>query len=386
MPPKKASNSSTAADDSPRPTSGSGKQGPRLRAGLDGDPRLEELRREYKAYAPGMGTEIYRQVTRATFKLATESATAPQAASQDKDDLLQEFMVQRLLGDSQLAFAMTAARDISHFDNLMRHQFSLWVAKNRERSIVGNLVDRSDKRVPHDPFQVIRYKMRRTHDKASGQRVASTRFAAFGFAGDEVEDRDSTPRELAIAVRDARIVPIRFSATSVDIAPDGEDKKKRLSAVYSREGLADVLFAVCNALRCVRRESLREIFNVMLKDLWATIVYDEAVVAGLVDASLAPAEEIIVRESAIAFVGGLTERQKWVVGALIGGQVKDDALANRLSVTRQTIISDRQRALDSAAQWIDKPDYQVARAFLDTVCEKLGGACGDLDEGCTDAI
>jgi hypothetical protein len=69
------------------------------------------------------------------------------------DDVVNDFIVDVLIGERQIDYVMSTAGDLDSFDRLIGRQLRRYLARTRERTVVDNLIDRSIQVLRAPPFE-----------------------------------------------------------------------------------------------------------------------------------------------------------------------------------------------------------------------------------------
>jgi hypothetical protein len=108
---------------------------------------LDALRAEYSDPKIVIGELIYRRTQNVVRSLLSRRDPAVYArglaGSDAAADVLQDFVIDVLIGEGQLDYVFTVALTIDDFDRLLRFQARRYLARTRVRTVVDNLIDRS---------------------------------------------------------------------------------------------------------------------------------------------------------------------------------------------------------------------------------------------------
>lgn len=314
---------------------------------------LDDLRDEYRTER--IGRLILGEVERVVFQVVRhyDPRIYGGAASWDDaaDDILQAVVVDLLLGEGQLDYIMATAAQIEDWARLLRFQVKRYLARQRRRSVVDNLLDRAKPLLGHSPFQ----------------EFSSP--ARFGLAGAELDDRQPSDAELSAAARSAALIPrIRFTA--------GE----RAPVVYSEDALRGLLEAVARSLPVPFSISdVGKILEMVLTDWVASFLYefDEAQEPEV--PSLGPEEKLMVSDAAEQIIEGCSDEELLVLRRKLEG-MSDDAVARELSVSRPTVHARKKEAWGRLREVLEDLPEQVQAAAVDLVSLRLVRAStGDDD-------
>ena len=186
---------------------------------------LDELREEFEREV--IGPLIYAEVASIARQVVRSYDPKVYAQSADwrtaLEDLLQEVVLERLLGEGQLAYAMTVAVDEPHWRSLVARQVRRALARRRQRSVIDNLLDRADAILNREPY--------------ASEDVGRT--AHHWRADDKPEDRRPTDEEIRAAAAAAAGIPVTKGR--------GDE---RAPMVYSTAALEALLARIADALPC----------------------------------------------------------------------------------------------------------------------------------------
>lgn len=304
---------------------------------------LEQLREEYRTGR--IGRLILDDVTRVVLQVVRNYD--PQiyggAASWEDagEDIVQAVVVDLLLGEGQLDYIMATAARMEDWTRLLRFQVKRYLARQRRRSVVDNLLDRAKPLLGEAPFQ----------EFSSPKR--------YGLAGVDLEDRQPTDAELSEAARSAALIPrIRFSA--------GE----RAPVVYSEDALKGLLVAVAGTLPApFTLSDIGKILEMVLTDWVASFLYefDEAYEP---EVSLGPEEKLIANEVAEQILENCSEEQLVILRRKLEN-VSDQAIARELGVSRPTVHARKKEAWDRLREALDDLPESIQAAAIELVATRL---------------
>lgn len=292
---------------------------------------LADLRAEYKTEV--IGPRIYGEVTAIARQVARsyDPRTYASAATwaDGLDDLLQEVILERLLGEGQLAYAMATAADADHWRALVARQVKRALAKRRQRTVVDNLLERADELLSRPPFV------------SSGPRKR----AEYWLEGRDVEMRRPTERELRSATNAAAAIPV-VRGTAVERAP----------MVYTTAALERLLHEVATALPAsFTRGDLDTIFRGLLTQwLAADLVAIEGAMQ-LPSEGLTPEEHMEVNDIATRILEGAGQEGRFILRAKLR-DMSDGAIAAELGISRPTVAARKSAVFDRVhAELADLP-------------------------------
>lgn len=275
---------------------------------------LEALRAEYEREV--IGALIYGEVAALVRQVA--SGYSPRiyahAASWETgfEDLLQEVVLERLLGEGQLAYAFTVAADLTHWRSLIVRQIKRALARRRKRSIIDNILERADEILSRPPFA----------SAGKGRMTEHWKDGVFP------EDRLPTEEEIRAATLAASGVPITRG--------HGDE---RAPMVYSTAALEMLLLEVASALPCkFTKADLDMILRNLLTQWLASDLVDIEGALQLPSESLTPEELAEVNDIAIRVLQALDRQGRYILRAKLNGQ-SDGEIAVQLDLSRPTVAS-----------------------------------------------
>jgi len=282
---------------------------------------MTELRQEYELET--IGEKILKIVHSLTWGV-TEKYD-PQiyggAASwvEAHDDLVQTFALDVLIEQGQLAYAMNVADSEEHLKNLLARQLRFFLARNRRRTVIDNLLDRCKKLTGEPPFE----------------QVVEKRSWSYFLGDRHPEDRRPNPDEIALIAGELLVPPVRVSSGS-DRAPQ----------IYSTEDLQRLLVQVASGLNChVFVSDLDEIFRRLLTPWLPTFLgTDEGVMAVQDEPSLDAEQEAMAQQAATAIRHASNPIELGILAMKIAN-IPDSTIGRRFEMSRPTVIKHKKRVL-----------------------------------------
>src|SRR5436853_4069938 len=282
---------------------------------------LAELRDEYRSVriGPKILGEVRAVVQRVVRRYDSQVYGRAASWADAEEDIVQSVILYVLLREGQLDYLMSTAQELGEFEALLTFQVRRYLARQRRRTVIDNLLDRAKELLQVDPFA--------TTGTASAAR--------HGLLGVAVEGRDPTDEELLVAARSAALIPrVRFS---------GQD---RAPVVYARDDLETLLRAVAVALpTSFSLHNLARVFELVLTDWVAGFLYDFEEVQASVSASLTPEEEMMAAEATKDILERCTSEHLLVLRRKLEN-VADQAIADELGISRPTVIARKGEALE----------------------------------------
>ena len=307
---------------------------------------LPELRYEYENET--IGPAILTAVRRACASRARRyppTVYARSAAWSDDaiEDLVQDVIADRLLGEHQLDYLFDVARTIDAWRALLDRQVRITLARRRVRTVVDNLLDRARRVLDRDGLV---------------QRSTVSKRAVYSIRESGTAYRPLTEEELRQVVEDVRVVPRQ--------KPGGGE---RAPSVYSKRNLEALLRTVLgHAPGGVAVRDLGRILEMVLTD-WvpAVLEQDEGSVGVVVED---PAEIESAREVARQMVSGWSDGEASVVRGLLAGLPYIE-IARRVSVSRPTVIKWQRALMDGLRAAAEEFGEIGQRALIEEVATSV---------------
>lgn len=301
---------------------------------------LRNLRREYETST--IGTAILEEIRRACASQARRYPPAVYARSHSwggdaVDELLQDVVAERLLGEHQLAYLFDAAADLSHWRALLNRQVKITLARRRVRTVVDNLLERARRRMAgSEEVETITF---------SGNKV-------FRRVGAQAPYRPLADDEVRRVTERVRALPRRRPG-----------RGERAPSVYSGDGLTALLDMVLReAPGGVAVRDLGRILEFVLTDWVPAVLEIEEEDIGSGPSDMEPSEAVEVKMLASQIVSGLSEEETQILLGYVAGLPYNE-VAGRVGVSTPTLIKRRHALLD-----------------------RIRAAAGDLDEGAQDRL
>jgi hypothetical protein len=256
------------------------------------------------------------------------------------DDVVQQLVVDLLIGDGQLEYMMSVVRGVEDFRALMALQVKRLLARTRTRTVVDNLIDRARVILRSDEFQ-----------RHPGGRDRET------YALPGAEPRGPTEDELWGAARTAALVP-RVGIGRSDRAP----------LVYADEHLKALLSGVAADLGC--RFSLRDVDNILslvLTDFLPSFLDSDEGVSEVRSAALTAEEDVMVTQTAGSILKCLDGEQRSLLRDKLAS-IPDAEMAKARGISRPTLAARKHTVfsvLEAELSDLERP-IQVA------VMDRLG--------------
>ena len=313
---------------------------------------LEQLRAEYVERTMGPRiTERVRNLLEAMLRRRDPMIYARGARDyrDGLDDVLQDFTIDVLLHEGQLAYIFDNAADVNAFDRLINRQLRRYLARTRERSIVDNLLERSIRLLADDDLVVV--------DGEGGGRS----YSIVPNEADPLVDHRESALAHAVAIA-GNAVPKIYSN------PDERNPK-----IYTDDGLRTVLRVFLSEFRQpAGKQQLQELFELLLTP-WMTSLLglDEAV--GNENPELTPEEQVMINTVAARITESWTDRD-FVIFRHKLGNLPDGELAERFGVSRPTAAKQKSDLFAYLAGEIVDLDQRLRLAALARIADLSCGA------------
>ena len=280
---------------------------------------IAELRVEYANL--GIGAKLLEEIRTAATQVARDYNPRLYATTgvweDDLEDLVQDVVVMRLLGERQLDYVMTMAGGVEELRRLLRLQVRRTMRLRRRRTVIDRLIERTKVLVRQPPFVLIE----------------TGRQWAYGF-GDALDQRAATGDEIRLAAISAAAVP-RTPPEAGDRAP----------SVYSDRALASLLAVIARTLG--KAVTVREVDEILGRLLSGWLPVDLGGVGQVLQSEPTPSPEdtTMMNELAESVLAGLDSPQRELLRLKLAG-VADGEIAAMFGVSRQTIFNRKSRLLE----------------------------------------
>lgn len=235
------------------------------------------------------------------------------------DDVVNDFVLDVLIGERQIDYVMVTAGDLDGFDRLVRRQVRRYLARTRTRTVVDNLIDRAVPVLRAPPFGA----------NGTGE-LERFRLSERVFPS----DAQPTDGELRIAAALAQAIP--------KVPAQGEERAPK---VYDAEALRAVLVLLCEAVSGpLGRHDLQTFFDHLLT-AWTPAFLEPAEEQDQPASSLTPVEEALVNETAERMASAMTSEERLIFQSKYAN-LPDRQVAAALGLSRQS-AAPRKQALFS---------------------------------------
>ena len=305
-----------------------------------------DLKREHESEVIGsLILEEVRLVARQIVK-GYDPKIYGQAESWDDaiDDLVQDVVVQRLIGEGQIDYAMLVSTDMDHFRRLVNKQTKRTLAGRRSRTVIDNLLSRLKSIAGEPPWERVDTNGRWRYHPAADASVIS-----------DVDDV-----RLYAAARDVALIP-RTKSRSDERAP----------IVYTTQSLEQLLLTVSSRIAgSVSVDMLDQILRKVLTSFLPSFLgaseeqdYSDAAVLG--------PDEQLACESAVADVlGRLDSTQRKVLRMKLAG-ISDGEVASTIGVSRPTAADRKNEAMSALGAVLQEVAEPMHLALLDGLVMEL---------------
>ena len=275
-----------------------------------------QLRREYEQEVIGPG--VLREVHRASQARARKYPPTIYglSSSWDKEaieDLVQDVVVERLLGEFQIDYLFDVARNLSDWRALLDRQVSITLARRRVRTVVDNLLDRAKRAL-------------RKNDEVVDSKFS--RRTVFTLRGSSHPYQPLTDQQIRRIVEIVRVAP--------RLRPG---RAERTPSLYRKKDFEILLHSVLQeAEGGVTVRDLGMIFEEVFTDWFpAVLELDEE---GSYSEKDSPEVAIEIQETARQIIGKMTREDAIIIHGKLAG-LPDVEIARLLDISRPTFIKRR---------------------------------------------
>lgn len=275
-----------------------------------------QLRREYEQEVIGPG--VLREVHRASQARARKYPPTIYglSSSWDKEaieDLVQDVVAERLLGEFQIDYLFDAARNLSDWRALLDRQVGITLARRRVRTVVDNLLDRAKRAL-------------RKNDKVVTSKFS--RRTLFTLRESSQPYQPLTDQQIRRIVETVRVVP--------RLRPG---RAERSPSLYRKEDFEILLHSVLyEAEGGVTVRDLGMIFEEVFTD-WVPAVL-ELNEEGSYSESEPPEIAVGIQETTKQIIEKMTKEDAIIIHGRLAG-LPDVEIARLLNISRPTFIKRR---------------------------------------------
>ena len=262
------------------------------------------------------------------------------------DDVLNDFVLEVLIGERQLDYVMATASDLSDFDKLVVRQLSRFLARTRMRTVVDNLIDRSVRRLRVAPFEA--------HGKGRNEQFALPgRTSAASWESSDVEIR-------------------RAAALAQAIPKASSSGDERAPKVYDAQALGAVLMVLCRTTTTpVTRAVLQRFFDLLLT-AWVPTFLEPSAGHDQHAPSLSPDEEVVVTETATRILSGMAPDDQLIFQYKFAN-LPDRDVAAALGLSRQSTAPRKKLVFDRVSSGLEGLDAGLQAAVIQRINVMLAG-------------
>lgn len=272
----------------------------------------DRLNDEYRAER--IGDSLLSVITSV---MAQALRSRPPVPGATLEDMVQGFIADELLGERQLEYAFTVATDERHFIALLALQCRRHIGRQRERSVIDNLLRRSGVLL-----------------ERGFERVASPRQRRFRIPGSDAPDWAPTEDALYRAAVLAAAWPRQHA-----------HGKERQPALYNDRGLEQMLVGIAKTLgTSFGLSDLRRVFTLALTDIVVTDLVELQDPVLVEQRELSPDRAVVVEDTVRQLLEHLDSGQRRIVAAKACG-ISDGDIAVMLGRSRPTVAKSKDRAL-----------------------------------------
>ena len=309
---------------------------------------IEEFEREV------IGPNVLQEIRKACHTRARKYPPSIYGGSStwDEDavnDLVQDVIVDRLLGENQIYYIFDVSRTIKDWRALLDRQIRITLARRRVRTVVDNMLDRARRVLRRD-------------DKVTVSKFG--RWAVFRLVESTQEYQPLTDEQVRSIVEIVRVIPRQSPSRS-----------ERAPSVYRKQDFETLLhYVLKEATGGVTVRDLGMVFEKVFTD-WVPAVLElsEDVPHRTIDA---PDTTLEVREALGKIIAKMTKEDAIIIRGRLAG-LPDVEVAGMLDISRPTLIKRRNILFNKVIHPIaDDLDEKGQDALIDRVAmaafEKAG--------------
>jgi hypothetical protein len=304
---------------------------------------LAALRAEYSDPEIVIGELIYTRTKTIVNSLLSRRDPAVYArglaGSDATADVLQDFVIDVLIGEGQLDYVFTVALTIDDFDRLLRRQARRYLARTRVRTVVDNLIDRS-LAVLRDADDIERF-------------TIGNREVFLSPTSDREQSGSGSERRLNTAVALAAAVP--------KLPSDGD---QRAPVIYPAEALGQVLRIVVDTYgEPIGMAELESFFSKLLT-AWKPSFLGLDSDLEPTDLALLPEDEVLAMSLAVSVAESMTSEEQEIF-AFKYANLPDRELAAHLNLSRQSLSPRKQRLFERLAEELSELGEEIQATVLE---------------------
>lgn len=309
---------------------------------------LEEFEREV------IGPNVLQEIHRACYTRARKYPPSiyGRSSTWDEDavnDLVQDVIVDRLLGENQIYYLFDVSRTIKDWRALLDRQIRITLSRRRVRTVVDNMLDRARRVLRRD-------------DKITISKFG--RWVVFRLVESTQEYQPLTDEQIRSIVEIVRVIPRQAPSQS-----------ERAPSVYGKRDFEILLhYVLREAMGGVTVRDLGMIFEKVFTG-WVPAVLElgEEIPHRAIDTPDATPE---VREALGKIIAKMTKEDAIIIRGRLAG-LPDSEVAGMLDISRPTLIKRRNILFNKVIRPIaDDLDEKSQDALIDRVAmaafEKAG--------------
>ena len=320
---------------------------------------LQALRAEYQSV--GIGPRIWRLVPELTRAVARRYPPSVynygESWSDDSvQDLAQQVVLDRLLGEAQLEYLFDQAKSIESWRRLLSLQVRRTLAHRRRKTVVDRLLTRVRRLAQAPAFRV----------RTAGRAV----WISLGDSSAPLVDLpDSGISQLANSVRD---IP-QLAASP---------RSSRASMIYTTPDLRLLLERVLDEAGAVSERDLARVFEVLLTSWLPTFLQDpEGDYPSDEPTPEATVEDAEMRAAVENFARDLSEPERWILLGKSQG-IADGDIAARLGRSRPWVAQRKQGVLERlATELMSQFDADRHVPAMEDLLARISHSLGESAEG-----
>ncbi len=304
--------------------------------------KLSEMRREYESdiIGPLLLQEI-RAVCSARARKYPPSIYGLSSEWDEEavDDLVQDVVVKRLIGERQIDYLFDVARTASDWRALLDRQVRITLARRRVRTVVDNLIDRAKRALRKDD-QVITSKF--------------SRWTVYSLRGAHNAYQPLDDQQVRRVAERVRVIPKKAPGLA-----------KRAPSVYAKREFEVLLYVVLHeAPGGITVRDLGRILEYVFTD-WIPAVLElseeipQPVTGG-------PDESSHIRELADSIIADLSKEDATIISGRLAG-LPDVEIARLLDISRPTLIKRSKTLFDRIRSMAEELDESGQDTLMDHI-------------------
>jgi len=266
----------------------------------------------------------------------------------DRDDALQGFVCDSLLGGGQLTYAFDVSRETGHLRALLIKQFRRYLATNRKKTVVDNLLERCQVRSQNPPFT--------RFDRPSEW--------AFSITGKDLRPDSMVSRKVQEIA--AEISPSYHFTDAGD--------RERAPVLLSDSDLGRLMLKMAEAMECeVGRSDLRRLFQLAFTSFIPSFLSsDEAGNAALKSRSpgYSPEDDVTVEKLTAEVLAALDGEDRKILRFKLE-DVSDEVVSRTLGVSRPTLAKRKHAVFQKIRERVENLPESIQNSVVEALEEEL---------------